>query len=334
MSAGARGTVHTKPSWCPPSPDPSCSPPRRRVHRTRRDPPHPAWRSTAAGPPARRSPARPPARRPCAPGRLAGSPRRCPTGPTADPAPRLRPAAGSPAPARPRRPRPPPPAQGPETVRSRTPAGPAPPGPRCRPGRNCGSPSRSVPGQRMPLVVRQLQVGHRPPDPTPLPGITGYRSRRFRGHLSAGPRAGEGLPSSRRHHLNVPRPIRRAVPHGCTSRVFTASMAFAPISRARHCLHPPHRGGPVTTPQASRDATDRSVAPPTGAFDTGLRRRAFPPDAASLLPGLLAATRTGLPPAGDDELTNTRLTYCSTMNLSFRWAHQRWRLGSSFGAIG
>jgi hypothetical protein len=40
------------------------------------------------------------------------------------------------------------------------------------------------------------------------------------------------------------------------------------------------------------------------AFDTGLRRQAFPPDVASLLPGLLAATRTGLAPAGDDELTN------------------------------
>ena len=43
---GARVTVHTKPSWCQPSPGPSCSPRRRRVHRTRRDPPHPAWRST------------------------------------------------------------------------------------------------------------------------------------------------------------------------------------------------------------------------------------------------------------------------------------------------
>jgi hypothetical protein len=29
--------------------------------------------------------------------------------------------------------------------------------------------------------------------------------------------------------------------------------------------------------------------------------------AASLLPGLLAATRTGLPPAGDDELTNSKI---------------------------
>jgi hypothetical protein len=108
-------------------------------------------------------------------------------------------------------------------------------------------------------------------------------ARRFQGQLSAGPRAGEGLPSSRRHHPKVPRPIRRGVPHGCTSRVFTASMAFAPVSRARHSLHPPRKGGPITTPQASLHATDRSVASPARAFDTGLRRRAFPPDAASLL---------------------------------------------------
>src|SRR5205085_8263134 len=49
-------------------------------------------------------------------------------------------------------------------------------------------------------------------------------------------------------------------------------------------------------------ATDRSVAPPNGAFDAGLRPGPCPDRAASLLPGLLAATRTGLPPAGDDEL--------------------------------
>src|SRR4051812_11359585 len=49
-------------------------------------------------------------------------------------------------------------------------------------------------------------------------------------------------------------------------------------------------------------ATDRSVAPPNGAFDAGLRPGPFPDRAASLLPGLLAVTRTGLTPAGDDGL--------------------------------
>jgi len=41
---------------------------------------------------------------------------------------------------------------------------------------------------------------------------------------------------------------------------------------------------------------------PNRAFDAGLRPGPFPDRAASLLPGLLAATRTGLTPAGDDEL--------------------------------
>src|SRR3954447_20674033 len=46
---------------------------------------------------------------------------------------------------------------------------------------------------------------------------------------------------------------------------------------------------------------------PTWAFDAGLRPDPFPDQAASLLPGLLAATRAGLTPAGDDELqTKTR----------------------------
>src|SRR5277367_5971533 len=41
---------------------------------------------------------------------------------------------------------------------------------------------------------------------------------------------------------------------------------------------------------------------PHRALDAGLRPGPFPDQAASLLPGLLAATRTGLTPAGDDEL--------------------------------
>jgi hypothetical protein len=89
----------------------------------------------------------------------------------------------------------------------------------------------------------------------------------------------------------------------CTSRSSAPSMAFALYSGARHSLFPPNRTDTLTTPQASRHATDRTVAPPIRAFDTGLRRRTFPSDAASLLPGRLAATRTGLTPASDDELT-------------------------------
>jgi len=153
--------------------------------------------------------------------------------------------------------------------------------------------------------------------PGPARSVTGSRDGRGRGFCgplsspaggwmefsqSAGHRAGEGLPSSRRHHRYVPRPIRRGVPHGCASRLYTASMAFALNSGTRHSLLPPLRAGPLTTPQASRHATDRIVAPPYRAFDAGLRPRPFPGEAASLLPGHLAPTRTGLTPAGDDEL--------------------------------
>ena len=84
-------------------------------------------------------------------------------------------------------------------------------------------------------------------------------------------------------------------------------MAFALISGARHSLLPPLRARSLTTPQASRHATDRIVAPPHRACDAGLRPGPFPDQAATLLPGLLAATRTGLSPAGDDELTNSKI---------------------------
>ena len=59
------------------------------------------------------------------------------------------------------------------------------------------------------------------------------------------------------------------------------------------------------------------VAPPNGAFDAGLRPGPFPDRAASLLPGLLAATRTGLTPAGDDELMLDQLL---NQHLQL-WAH-------------
>src|SRR3954451_24637479 len=55
------------------------------------------------------------------------------------------------------------------------------------------------------------------------------------------------------------------------------------------------------------------------AFDTGLRPRPFPDEAASLLPGPLAATRTGLTPASDDELTTQDQP--PTRSTSCLWAH-------------
>jgi hypothetical protein len=51
------------------------------------------------------------------------------------------------------------------------------------------------------------------------------------------------------------------------------------------------------------------------AFDAGLRPRPFPDEAASLLPGFLATTRTGPPPAGDDELTNKQAQLLTQLHL-------------------
>jgi hypothetical protein len=72
-----------------------------------------------------------------------------------------------------------------------------------------------------PAVVLSVRLDQyygrlrRRPGQRPLPGSSPVIGRRapvnIRNH-----RAGDGLPSSRRHLLNVPRPLRRGVPHGCT----------------------------------------------------------------------------------------------------------------------
>jgi hypothetical protein len=92
-------------------------------------------------------------------------------------------------------------------------------------------------------------------------------------------------------------------------------MAFTPIRKGSALPAATHNG------QLSNDAAGFASCygplsrSPLRAFDTGLRPRRFPHKAASLLPGLLAVTRTGLTPASDDELTTedqppTRSTSC------------------------
>jgi hypothetical protein len=46
----------------------------------------------------------------------------------------------------------------------------------------------------------------------------------------------------------------------------------------------------------------------------------------ALLPGLLATTRTGLPPAGDDELTNTKNTMALRHGVTSHFAGRTKRL--------
>jgi hypothetical protein len=163
-----------------------------------------------------------------------------------------------------------------------------------------------APGSVVPLAQAVIRP---PPTPTRHPST----SRRkpvigrdspvdFRSH-----RAGEGLPSSRRHLLDVPRPIRREVHRGCASRLFTPSVAFAVNAAARLLLLPPE-GGPLTTRQASLDAADRRVAPPTGLSTLGFDPTRFQAEPPACYRAILAATRAGLSPAGDDELMLEWLT--------------------------
>ena len=138
--------------------------------------------------------------------------------------------------------------------------------------------------------------------------------------IAAGHRAGEGLPSSRRHRADVPRPIRRGVPRGCTPGSSPLPWPSPRIRGARHSLAPTPRAGPLTTPQASRDATDRPLAPPS----QGLRRWASTRPVSR--PGRQPATG---PPGSYPDRTHTgrrRRAYepwsPTRGHLQFRWAHE------------
>ena len=82
----------------------------------------------------------------------------------------------------------------------------------------------------------------------------------------------------------------------------------------------PEPGSQTLSSAAMSTAPAASQSLPRRALDAGLRRPAFSPDAASLLTGLLAGTRIGLPPRDDDELTQ-KLTY--TRQPPVCWAHER-----------
>ncbi len=157
-------------------------------------------------------------------------------------------------------------------------------------------------------VDRGVGVGGRP--------STGPRHS---GDNIAGHRAGEGLPSSRRHSS------ARSTPHtpeGSWRLRFQVLHRVHGLRRANSGsapLLPPSRAGPLTTLQVCPSCCGPRSCSPKGAFATGLRPRPFPTEAASLLPGLLTATRTGLTPASDDE--HEPSDHPVTRHLQFRWAH-------------
>jgi hypothetical protein len=77
----------------------------------------------------------------------------------------------------------------------------------------------------------------------------------------------------------------------------------------------PFRVG-LTPRQASRRCCGPFGCSLQEALDAGLRRQAFPPDAASLLPGTLATTWTGLPPVGGDELAGSAIRIVGLTSFS------------------
>jgi len=92
-------------------------------------------------------------------------------------------------------------------------------------------------------------------------------------------------------------------------------MAFTPISKGSTLPDTTHNRRLSNDAAGFASRYGPLSRSPIRAFDTGLRPRPFPNETASLLPGLLTATRTGLTPASDDELTTqdqppTRSTSC------------------------
>ena len=79
-------------------------------------------------------------------------------------------------------------------------------------------------------------------------------------------------------------------------------MAFAVTIAARLLLFPTLTGRRPNDAAGFASRYGPLSCSPKGAFDAGLRPDPSPDRAASLLPGLLTATRTGLTPAGDNEL--------------------------------
>jgi hypothetical protein len=141
----------------------------------------------------------------------------------------------------------------------------------------------------------------------PLPGVTGYRTPHS-GDKTRRPPGRGGPPQF------PPPPSIRSAPHtpGSPSR-----LRFQALHRFRG-LHPGFGGSALLLPPGGETSNDAAgfascygphrCSPYYRAFDAGLRPRPFPDETASLLPGLLAATRTGLTPASNDELTNRRST--------------------------
>ena len=92
------------------------------------------------------------------------------------------------------------------------------------------------------------------------------------------------------------------------SQLRTARTAASPGEKSPSgCPSTTCRPRPIYHQRDSTEAHLTIVSAPDRVLGAELRPRPFPDKTASLLLGLLAATRTGLPRARDDELTNTKI---------------------------
>jgi hypothetical protein len=161
----------------------------------------------------------------------------------------------------------------------------------------------ALPSPRV-LLSRRLERYYgrlrRPPGSPPTSRLlTGYRARRSDGNRPPGRGGPPQFP---------PPPSERSAPHTPGGSSGLRLQALHPFPG----LHPDDPGSAPPLPYPKAGAVDDAAGfasrygPlscfPNGAFDAGLRPGPFPNRAASLLPGLLAATRTGLTPAGGGEL--------------------------------
>jgi hypothetical protein len=129
----------------------------------------------------------------------------------------------------------------------------------------------ALPSPRVLLSRRLKQYYGRlrlPPGSRPLPGSSPVIGRDAPALLrrTTGPGRASQVPAVT--IANVPRPLRRGVHRGCDSRLFTPSVAFAVKHSARLSLFRPKTVA-LTARQASLEATDRSLAPPTGLSTLG-----------------------------------------------------------------
>ena len=157
----------------------------------------------------------------------------------------------------------------------------------------------------------------RPPGSMPTSRRNGYRARRSGGTCSQATGPGRASPvpvvTFCTFHAPYAEEFLTAAPPGSSPLPWPSPRI---PGLGSPCPRP--KAGPLTTRQASLYAADRTFASPKGAFDAGLRPGPFPDRAASLLPGLLATTRTGLAPAGDDELVVVRSALSHHLQLTGR----------------